>query len=95
MQLLISREMCPYPWCVDKHTNIYGLRILDLCKQCSFCIINGHIGKDKGVGNYTCHTSHGSSLFDYVICNEEFFLQISEFCISDSVQLLADHSMLI
>ena len=57
----------------DKHTNNYGPRLLDLCKQCSLRIVDGRIGKNKGVGNYACHTPRGSSLVDYVICNEELF----------------------
>ncbi len=53
-------------------------------------LINGRIGKDRLLGNYTCHTSKGKSTVDYAIGSMEIFPYITDFhvdildkCMSD------------
>ena len=44
-------------------------------------ILNGRIGKDKCLGNFTCYTTRGSSRIDYAIASTEFFPKFSDFYI--------------
>ena len=55
-------------------------------------ILNGRIGKDKSLGNFTCYTTRGSSTIDYAIASTELFPKFSDFyidimdsCMSDVV----------
>ena len=79
----------------DKHppTN-YGWKLLDLCKSCSLRIINGRIGKDREIGEYTYHSTRGSSVVDYIICSNESLNLVSNFEILDIGQEVSDHNML-
>ena len=38
---------------LDRNTNAFGLRLLDLCKSTGFRICNGRMGTDRGIGEYT------------------------------------------
>ena len=45
----------------------YGLQLLDLCKTANLLILNGRVGSDKGMGEYTRMDTTGNSVVDYVI----------------------------
>ena len=51
----------------DKHMNRNGKKLIDFCKMSDMKILNGRIGKDKSLGNFTCYTTRGSSTIDYAI----------------------------
>ena len=53
----------------DKHINRNGEKLIDFCKMSDMKILNGKIGKDKILGNFTCYTTRGSSTIDYVIAS--------------------------
>ena len=65
-------------------------------------IVNGRLGRDKFVGDYTCHTSNGTSTIDYVIVSIKLFTKLFDFhvdildkCISDvhcpiTVEIMSD-----
>ena len=38
-----------------KPTADYGKRLLSLCKSLDVHIVNGRVGNDKNVGNFTCN----------------------------------------
>ena len=52
----------------DKNINDYGRQLLDFCKCSGFRIVNGRVHNDRNVGDFTCITSNGASLVDYVLC---------------------------
>ena len=61
---------------------MHGVLLLEFCKQAGFVILNGRVGDDAGVGQYTCITANGSSVGDYVLCREEDFNLLHSFCVS-------------
>ena len=66
----------------DKHTNNYGYKMIEFCRENSFFILNGRLGDDKTLGNTTCR--HVSCI-DYFVCNVNMFdfccnLSVDEFC---------------
>lgn len=57
----------------DQVVNSFGKILLNLCITYSMCILNGRIGDDKDVGEFTYHGHAGSSLIDYFICSTGLF----------------------
>ena len=53
--------------------------LLELFKQTSLRIANGRYGSDKVVGNFTCTTSRGQSLVDYVLPSKHILNKIDSF----------------
>ena len=49
--------------------NRNGKKLIDFCKMSDMKILNGRIGKDKSLGNFTYYTKRGSSTIDYVIAS--------------------------
>ena len=41
----------------DNQVNTNGRNLIEFCKMSDLKIVNGRAGKDKGTGNYTCHTA--------------------------------------
>ncbi len=60
-----------------------GELLIDLCKSSGLMIVNGRVGRDKGVGNTTCSkvTKKGvsKSNIDYAIASTMLFHQITDF----------------
>ena len=54
----------------------YGKRLLNLCKSLDIHIINGRVGNDRNIGNFTCK---GSTVVDYCIASPELFNKFLEF----------------
>ncbi|CAG2235955.1 unnamed protein product [Mytilus edulis] len=61
---------------LDLSVNNYGNRLLQLCQNIELLIVNGRLGKDKGIGALTCKTT---TIVDYCILSPELFPYISEF----------------
>ena len=53
--------------------NSYGKRLVDMCKSVGLLIMNGRIGKDKGLGNFTCIDTTGKSVVDYILGSPSIF----------------------
>ena len=53
---------------MDTHTNNNGFRLLEMCKNNNLFIINGRLGRDKLVGEYTFRRT---SVLDYTIASVE------------------------
>ena len=51
----------------DGYTNNNGNKLIELCKMSDLKITNYRLGKDRGIGNYTCHTTNGNSTIDYAL----------------------------
>ena len=79
---------------LDKNSsNSNGQMLLDFCKQTSSRIVNGRFGSDKMVGNFTCTTSRGKSLVDYVLVSKSMLSKIESFDVGGS-NILADHHLI-
>ena len=63
--------------------NNHGRRLIDLCKSCSLFILNGWLGSDNGVGDYTRIDTTGKSVVDYMIGSPELFAVSSDFIVHD------------
>ena len=62
-------------------TNKHGIQLIELCKAVGLLIINGRVGKDKGIGGFTRVDTTGRSTVDYMICNPELLSTIYDFMI--------------
>ena len=76
---------------LDTKTNSSGLRLIQLCKDSDMCIVNGRIGQDKGIGQFTFQGTQGSSLIDYVLLTPDFMDNISDFVVYD-ITSFSDHT---
>ena len=65
----------------EARTNRHGNQLIELCKSIGLLIINGRVGQDKGIGNFTRVDTTGRSTVDYMICNPEFLSIIHDFMI--------------
>ena len=59
----------PYRSYRDKITNTNERCLLDVCKTTEMSIVNGRIGSDKKIGDFTCVTHEGRRLIDYFLYN--------------------------
>ena len=57
----------------NKELSGHHKQLLDFCKATGFKILNGRIGDDGKIGNFTCHTAAGSSIVDYCLTREHNF----------------------
>ncbi|MCG7875034.1 MAG: reverse transcriptase domain-containing protein [Candidatus Thiodiazotropha endolucinida] len=67
-----------------------GLLLLELCRQTGMRILNGRMGNDANVGNYTYVGSNGSSTIDYVLSSQDVFEFIQSFDVHGP-NILTDH----
>ena len=79
----------------DNHINENGKKLIDLCHATNAYILNGRVGVDAGIGNFTCHRVNGESAVDYAIASAEVFPKVSEFFVDTFDKCLSDvHSPL-
>ena len=78
----------------DKNgSNSNGQQLLDFCKQTSLRIANGRCGTDSSVGDFTCTTSRGQSVVDYVLVSRDLLKMVETFEVGDP-NILSDHSLI-
>lgn len=77
----------------DKTVNEYGRRLLELCISTGLRIVNGRVGQDQGHGKFTCETSRGSSVVDYVVSSVELFPHIADFAVHEATPF-SDHNLI-
>ena len=77
----------------DKKVNNNGRRLVDLCKTCDMLIVNGRVGSDNNIGNYTCTTYNGKSTVDYAIADAKTITKIYSFDILGFDPSLSDVHM--
>ena len=63
-------------------SNKHGIQLLELCKTIGLLIINGRLGQDKGIGDFTRQDTTGCSVVDYMLCNPELFCELYDFKIA-------------
>ena len=55
----------------DAIINKFGRRLIKLCKETDIVIANGHVGNDKGIGEFTHHNYHkGASVIDLLLTSK-------------------------
>ena len=54
----------------DEKINQNGNDLLELCKSFDLKIVNGRVGDDKNIGNFTCHKPSGKSVVDYAVVSD-------------------------
>ena len=78
----------------DKKVNTAGRRLIDLCQICDLRIVNGRVGKDNAIGDFTCVKHNGTSTVDYVLCSSTEINEMKLFEIMDSNEY-SDHKPLV
>ena len=71
----------------DKKSNNNGTKLINMCKNTETCIVNGRIGHDKGIGNFTFNDT---STIDYAICSPDLLPCIIDFKVDIFDPLLSD-----
>lgn len=91
-EYILDDEIPPRVSCDKTGYNSNGQQLLDFCKQTSLRIVNGRYGADKMVGNFTCTTSRGQSVVDYVLASKHVLNEIVSFEVGEP-NILSDHSL--
>ena len=76
----------------DKKVNTNGLKLLETCKSNNLYIVNGRVGSDKNVGNFTFRNT---SVIDYILSTANCFQYFMNFEILEVDSLFSDgHALL-
>ena len=70
--------------------NEHGHALLDLCRRTGIRIVNGRLGDDSGIGDFTFINSRGRSVVDYVLCSEKLFTLFRAFSVGPA-SACSDH----
>ena len=60
--------------------NASGIKLLDICYSTDLKIVNGKVGDDTGIGQYTFMSANGQILIDYSLTSQDIFPCDHEFC---------------
>ena len=71
----------------DTITNTMGHELLRFCKKCHIFIVNGRVGRDKGVGKLTCKDA---SVVDYALLSYDMFDTVIDFKVLDFDEMISD-----
>ena len=72
---------------LDSHGNIFGHRLIELCKNNNLVILNGRVGEDQDIGNFT---TTRNSVVDYIIMSANSLKYLSNFELRKFAPLLPD-----
>ena len=75
---------------MDRTTNVYGDKLISLCKSVPLRVCNGRKLGDI-LGSYTCHKWNGQSTVDYCLASPGIYDKISVFKVNDFIPNLSDH----
>ena len=80
----------------DTLVNDNGKLLIDFCKVSNMKILNGRLGSDKGVGDFTYRHPQGNSTIDYCVVTPNLVPHIKNFDVDVFDPLLSDcHSPII
>ena len=68
---------------LDTKIDSSGVRLLQICKDACLRILNGRLGDDAGIGNFTFQSAQGKSVIDYVLFAPTLFDIVRSFSIHD------------
>ena len=74
----------------DTKINSNGRLLVDLCKTTEIAILNGRIGEDKHIGEFTCVTHIGKSSVDYFLAKHCCFDSILNLSVKNFYPSLSD-----
>ena len=77
----------------DNQINNHGKQLINVCKSCDLRILNGRT-KGDSLGRPTYHGRNGTSVVDYIICDQDLFQNIEYFVVKPP-SYLSDHSQII
>jgi hypothetical protein len=77
----------------DSYINKHGKNLIEICKNCNLRILNGRTLGDS-FGKPTSHSKNGSSVVDYIICDQELTQSTENFIVKPPTYL-SDHSQLV
>ena len=77
----------------DNEVNNHGKRLLEICKSADLRILNGRVSGDS-LGRATFHGRNGISVIDYALCDQDLFLNVSNFIVKQPTPL-SDHSPIV
>ena len=77
----------------DNVINSHGKRLLEICKTLDLRIVNGRANGDT-LGRPTFHGKNGTSVIDYVICDQFTLLNVNSFVVKQP-SYLSDHSAIV
>ena len=67
----------------DQKIDTYGRKLVTMCRDLNLKIVNGCLGTDNGIGDFTCHKKNRKNLFesvvDYCLVSESMLPFISDF----------------
>ena len=76
----------------DCNRNNFGNILIEFCRNNNMIICNGRVGKDKGVGEFTCKNS---SVVDYCIVSPNLLKIMNSISLLEPSKLFSDvHSLL-
>ena len=74
-------------WSQDTHEiDIFGHKLLNLCKVSNVQIVNGRLGNDANLGKYT---TRNLSVIDYTIATPDLFEELKDFDVLDFNPILS------
>ena len=77
----------------DSTVNNHGKCLIELCKTCNLRVLNGRTLGDS-FGKPTFHGKNGTSLADYIICDQDLIQNIKHFTVKPPTYL-SDHSQIL
>ena len=84
---LPNSERLPTRTSKDNTYNKYGVCLVSLCQNTDTIIVNGRVGKDKNVEEFT---SKERSVVDYIIISQDMFHYVEDFKVIEMANLLSD-----
>ena len=67
----------------DKVINARGKNLLSFCNEANFIVANGRLYEDKEIGRFTCVTSNGASVVDYLLVESSAINSVLDFKVDD------------
>ncbi|MES9902847.1 MAG: reverse transcriptase family protein [Sedimenticola sp.] len=71
----------------DKKTNPHGYFLIEICRNINLFILNGRVGSDKGIGEFTFRNK---SVIDYALASADLLRYVSDFKITETDSLFSD-----
>ena len=77
---------------VDNIVNQHGKGLIEFLKESRLCMLNGRVG-EEGDNDYTCTTSRGRSVVDYILTNHETIQYCSKFKVMSCIEIIDEHKL--
>ena len=68
-------------------------KLIELCQVTDVNIVNGKVGKDSAIGEYSRHRYNGKSAIDYALVSRSTFTHVTDFYVDVFDKSLSDSHM--